>query len=105
MQIPKKIKIGAVTYAVVFPHSFTASMNACGQICYADDTIRLDPLNASGVPYSPTRVWQNFIHEVVHGINDSARAGLGEDDVDRFASLALAVLIDNGWLEPELPPT
>ena len=105
MWLPKQIKIGAYTHQVLYPFQFAAGVDLCGQILGTNGEIRLSE-QQDGVPYPPEYVWQTFFHEVCHRVGrlvGSKELAEGEEINDRVAHLVLQILMDNGWLMPELP--
>jgi len=90
MKIPKKVKIGAKTYAVEITNKLDlGSVNYSGEICYGDLVIRVCP-NAEG------KMEADFLHELVHGM--LAHLGYTDHDekkVDELANVLHMVIEDN----------
>jgi len=105
MQLPSKVKIGPHVFEVVFPYVFTNNSTLCGQVDSTACEIRLASENA-GVKYNATKVWDTFFHELAHKVLDIAGVDLGsrgENVCDLLAHTVLAMMIDNGWVVPEVP--
>lgn len=99
MQIPKKIKIGALTYEVEITDNLSGgSANCSAEISYRDLTIRVCPM-------ARARMETSFLHEVVHGMADAM--GFVEHDerlVDTMSQLLYQVIQDNPEMfQPDKP--
>lgn len=102
MLLPKQVKIGPHVYEVKFPFNFTHNKDICGQVDSAAAEIRIAKFN-QGQPYAVTKVWETFFHELAHEILNLAGIEYNESQCDIVAHTALAILIDNNWLVPEIP--
>jgi hypothetical protein len=102
MLLPKQVKIGPHVYKVEFPFSFTQNGNLCGQVDSTSNEIRLARFN-QGQPYSVTKIWETFFHEIAHIIFNVAGIEHKEIQCDIVAHTTLAILMDNNWLIPEIP--
>lgn len=99
MQIPKKIKIGALTYTVEITDNLDGgSANCSAEISYRDLAIRVCPM-------ARARMETSFLHEVVHGMADA----LGFIDhnerlVDSMSQLLYQIIQDNPEMfQPDSP--
>jgi hypothetical protein len=101
MILPKQVKIGPHVYKVIFPFNFTQNGDLCGQIDSSVNEIRLAESN-QGQQYAVTKVWETFCHEIVHEILNLAGITHSENQCDIISHTALAILIDNNWLVPEI---
>ena len=90
MKIPKKLKIGGVTYTVEQTKNLTlGNANYSGEIDYIECVIRICPGN-------PQKMKADFVHEMVHGILD--HLGYSDHDekkVDEMAKALYMVFEDN----------
>jgi hypothetical protein len=102
MILPKQVKIGPHVYEVEFPFNFTHNKDICGQVDSTATVIRLAGFN-QGQPYSITKVWETFFHELSHEILNLAGIEYSEAQCDIMSHVVLAMLIDNNWLVPEIP--
>lgn len=107
MKLPSTIKIGPHVYTVNFPHQFAPGQDLAGQVVDTTLEIQLTD-NNDGSLYQPSQVWETFIHEIIHCVGKQIRCGVLYDDeevINRLSAAILGVLVDNGWLTPELPTT
>lgn len=90
MKIPKKLKIGGVTYEVQETKNLTlGNANYSGEIDYTDCVIRICPCN-------PQKMKADFCHEMVHGILDHlGYTDHDEKKVDELAKALYMVFEDN----------
>jgi hypothetical protein len=97
---PERVKIGPHRYDVVRePDKFRSDADDCylaGQIDYDQGVIRLLERN-------PYHLFETFIHECLHGMNNVAELDLEENEVARLSNVLAAFLIDNGYVQ-EPPP-
>lgn len=90
MKIPKKLKIGGVTYRVEQTKNLTlGSATYSGEIDWAECVIRICPGN-------PQKMKADFVHEMVHGI--LVRLGYTDHDekkVDELGKALYMIFEDN----------
>lgn len=94
MQIPKKIKIGNLTYNVVFHDDIT--INGCGRSGLLKQKIVLNN------EMSDDGQFETFLHEIIHQILDSKsfrEESKDEKLVDVLATGLYQVLKDNSLLK------
>lgn len=70
MKIPEKIKIGNRIYKIVLSDKVDSELGAkyAGAICYDREEIVLEKI-------SDSKVSENFLHEIIHGIFYNVGAG------------------------------
>ncbi len=94
MKIPKKVKIGGLTYTVKVTQNISLGVRYSGEVIYSDLQINLRPSQ---------RIERDFLHEVIHAIYDNL--GISEHDdieIDRLAGALYALIVDNpGMFEQE----
>ena len=106
--LPQRVKIGAHTYTVDYPHHFEKGPNGKyhGMACPNQQLIQVDNLDNHGDPIHPLCSIISLLHECVHEIDkltgnhmfdDNTRPT--EDKLDAFVEGLAAFLIDNGLLE------
>ena len=90
MNIPEKVKIGGVTYAVEITENLNlGKANYSGEIDYINLVIRV-------CPYAQKKMEVDFIHELLHGIFD--HLGYSDHDekkIDELAHALYMVIEDN----------
>lgn len=95
--LPDSIKIGPYRFSVEVKDDAFVSRDETtvlsGDICYHEGAIRL----ARG---TPEFVFATFWHEVPHGADYVAGTKLSEEKVGRLADVLAAVLLDNGYADP-----
>ena len=84
MDVPSKLKIGAIEYSVVI-----ADTDACGRLDRTQNKILISRELAAN------QQWVTLIHEIIHGLNSELR----ESVVDSLAVGFHQVLVDNGLLQ------
>lgn len=90
MRIPDKVKILYKNYTVVRAHNVHNEHNDLyGQIDYGRQVIELDG------QYPDEQQKATLIHEVVHGLDDMYRIGLGEKVVERLGVALYQFIKDN----------
>lgn len=93
MSIPDKVKVGGMTYKVVYTNEPNESIpSADGSIAFHKLEIRLRP----DMPKEYTEVI--FLHELIHAIVNCCYIDLGEDDdeiTERLAQILYQVFKDN----------
>lgn len=83
MNIPKKLKIGGITYTVEQTKNLTlGNANYSGEIDYIECVIRI-------VPSNPQKMKADFVHEMVHGILD--HLGYSNHDEKKVDEMAKAL--------------
>ena len=90
--IPKKVKIGPITYKVTEVNDMMSVMEgqtATGSIDFLNCTIRL---------YSKMTIekkWAVLMHEIMHAIDENFSLSLSEETTDRLAVGIAEVLTEN----------
>lgn len=99
MRIPERVKIGPYTYRVVHVDGLRddkdRNQELYGHIKYGEQTINID----TGITDDRKHVC--FWHEVLHGLDELAGAGMKEKQVTRLAPLLWQFLVDNDLLKTE----
>lgn len=101
MRIPKKIKIGGLTYEVEITDRLAlGSANVSAEIIYTDLIIRVAPAVQS-------KMEADFIHEVVHGmLVHMGHKDHDEQQVEALAQAIYMVIQDNPEMfRPDDPKT
>lgn len=90
MRIPKKLKIGGITYAVEQTKNLTlGNANYSGEIDYLECVIRIVPNNIQ-------KMKADFVHEMVHGVLDHlGYTDHDEKKVDEMARALYMIFEDN----------
>lgn len=96
MKIPKKVKIGGVTYVVEFRKNDTDTMGVLnlGQLHYHHGKLSIDENMPKDIQE------QVFLHEVTHGmLRMMGRKDLNEDEyfVDGLSYILHQIMRDNNW--------
>ena len=90
MKIPKKVKIGGLTYTVEITKNLDlGNANYAAEIVYSDLAIRIRP-------QAKERMEADLLHEIVHGIY--RRLGYEEHDervIEELAQSLYALIKDN----------
>ena len=95
MLIPKKVKIGGVTYDVIKDYTFTERSDIVGQADHSTLQIKLAKLDGNE-PIAQSRLEEVFIHETLHAIDAVYNASkLVEEDVMRLSNGLYQVFKDN----------
>lgn len=88
MKIPKKVKIGSLTYNVVYSKPIADAKNAYGITSHDDQEITLDP------SMKADRLDEVFLHELLHAcFHTSGLQRLLEDDNHKFDEEQLVNII------------
>jgi hypothetical protein len=94
-ELPKTVRIGPITYAVVEVEDLRSSSDndqkLCGEISYHDGEIRVRP--GLNIPL------ETLFHEIIHGVDHYMGIGLKEKQVRRLSFGLYAALVDNGFLK------
>ena len=95
-RIPKKIKIGGLTYTIEFPHVFYEDTDYLGLHSYDELTIKLG-LYHHGIQVNRQILHSTFLHEVTHAIDQvyCARTIDNEPNIDRLANGLYQVILQN----------
>lgn len=90
MKIPKKLKIGGITYAVEQTKNLTmGNANYSGEIDYKECVIRVCPSN-------PQKMKADFCHEMIHAVLDHlGYTDHDEKKVDELGHALCMVFEDN----------
>ena len=88
MKIPKKLKIGAQIYKILFVHAEDIE-NGCGEVNAARNIIKL----RKDMPTTATE--ETLLHEIIHAVSP----GLSEAVVGNLAHSLHQVLSDNKMLK------
>ena len=102
--LPKELKIGGHTYKVLFPYQFTERTDIWGQHGAGTTTIKVADESATGEKLTKTRVWEVFLHEILHAIDAQTGHRVFEDNesaIDGIGEALYQVLNDNGLLKTE----
>jgi len=95
MNIPNKIKVGGHEYKVLKDYKFVERVDAHGQTDHILLEIRLCEEDMAG-KFSQSKVECNFIHELIHAVDNTYNGNkLEEDTVTRLAEGLYQVLKDN----------
>ncbi len=89
MTIPESVKIGGITYRIVYASKVDDRDKYNGVIEYRSCEIRLRE------NVSEQRMKKVLLHEILHGIDDVANIGLTEQQTDAVASGLYQVTVDN----------
>lgn len=93
MNIPKKLKIGGVSYTVKFVDTVTMGNQVCyGKISYDSSAIELSNKNL-GIQCKE----MTFLHEILHGIAYQANLTITDEEqvIDTLAKGLHQVILDN----------
>jgi len=95
-RIPKKLKVGGLTYRIEFPHLFVENTGYLGLHILDDLVIRLG-LFHNGIQINQQVLYATFIHEMLHAIDHiyCARSIDNEDIIDRLANGLYQVIVEN----------
>lgn len=99
--LPPTIQVGPFRYEVIVEEDMLAQRGLLGQELAHKGLLRL----AAGM--TPSQLSQTFLHEILHVLDDSYNLGLGEETVNRLATLLLDTIQRNqldfrdGFLYPE----
>jgi len=94
MKIPKKLKICGLDYKVIFKDDLHQKEGFAGLHRPVEQIIELEK------NYHPQTVERNFLHEIVHAINNNYCNGeLTENQVNSLANGLYQVLNDNKLLK------
>ena len=105
--IPKKFKLGAHTYKVLFPYVFSDSPEFTGQHDTGLREIKVRGVSAGGGKQAETNVFQVFLHEVIHAIDHTYCMGMigsdtnGESLIDGISEGLSQFLLDNNFWKVE----
>ena len=89
MKIPKKVKIGGLTYTVeITDNLFLGAANYCGEITYDTLMIRVKP-------QAKEKMEADFLHEVMHGIFNFLGLEQDERHIEEIAQALYALIVDN----------
>lgn len=96
MNIPNQLKIGGITYDVIYPIKMRED-DLMAEISYLEGTIEINPRLKRDIKE------QMFIHEMVHGILNCIGSDLRDDErfVDGFGQIFYQVLKENPGLFKE----
>lgn len=89
MQIPKKVKIGALEYKVIVTNDISLGCEYAGEILYREQIIHIRPMEKQ-------RMEATFLHEVLHGVYENlGYKDHDEKPVDELAHALHALISDN----------
>lgn len=93
VKVPKQIKIGSHTYAVMYRYHLGKDEGFRGTIEHRPQEIHIDPIN----PLSQRNV--TLLHECIHLITTVWSVGLDDDAIDRIAEGLGELLYNNFGIE------
>ncbi len=97
MLIPKKLKVGAHLYDVIFPYKFSERTDLRGQTCHLTLRIKLTEHTNEAQPIAKSNIELTFLHEIIHCVDQVYNGGkMDEDSVERMGEGLYQVLQDNG---------
>jgi len=97
IKIPDEIVVAGHVYKVIRNYKFTETTHLLAQ---ADQHLNEIRLSEQAMNCSESRLWEIFLHEVIHCIDNNYNAqGLREEDVERLAEGLLQVLRTNDIVE------
>jgi len=99
MRIPKKLKVGGLTYKVTQNYKFKETSEYSGLAIHGLLEIQLAGTHHGGQKCPKDRVEECFIHELIHVIDCVYNnSGLQEKQVSRLSQGLYQVLKDNKFL-------
>jgi len=96
MKIPKKVKIGAYWWDVIYKDVVYSDSRECYGIC-EDDTFTIT-LSKSKNKHRQN-LEETFIHECLHAIEKSANMDLSEELITRLSTNIYGFLKDNKFID------
>lgn len=90
MRIPKKVKIGAYNYTVVYKDDLREDGHSVWGLCDANNNKIYLKKGMTG-----RRKLEVFIHEALHAIEDSYGVSLGEKKVNVLGLAIMALFTEN----------
>ena len=93
MKIPKKVKIGAVTYNVEFEDKMLANRGMYGEVDYSRLVITIASDTCG------ERQFNTFVHELLHAILFEAGEKMKQDErwIRSVSNTLTQVIVDNEW--------
>ena len=102
MKIPASIKIGGHNVTVISPYGFKERVDLSAQCDHNLNEIRVDTLDTSHAELPESVIMVNFIHEVLHRIDNVSGHHLfkgNENAIEGISEGIYQVLVDNGYLK------
>jgi len=95
MRVPKKLKIGGMSYDIIYPYDFEEDRSYLGLHQGLNNTIKLGNMNR-GIKLPNDLILETFIHEIVHGI-DFQYCGIcfSEEQVELIGKILLTFFSQN----------
>ena len=97
-----KIKVLGHEYEILFPYIFTERADIKGQCDHDLRQIKIVEHDSCGNKFPESSLWQVFIHEVVHLVDEMSGHNVFDEKegaIDSFAEIIIAILKDNGILQ------
>ncbi len=106
LKFPKKIKVGAREIEIIYPYLFQDRTDSWALYQHQLQRIKIAREDGAGNRRGKIPILADFIHELLHAIDDTYLLHLfendaGEDKVQVMAEAITQILIDNGYLKLE----